>query len=57
MKPAINFLSRIYDGSFDDVANIMVADADGDTETIIQYLNRVKEYTEKLIKEISDEST
>ena len=55
MKPAINFLRQVYQGSVADVANIMVAEAEGDTETIIQYLNRVKEYTEKLIKEIEDE--
>ena len=55
MKPAVNFLRQVYEGSVNDVANIIVAEAEGDKETIIQYLNRVKEYTEKLIKETEDE--
>ena len=53
MKTAINFLKHIYSESVPDVANILVAEADGDVETIKSYLMGVRDYIDKLLSEIS----
>lgn len=53
MMEAINFLKHIYSESVPDVANILVAEADGDVETIKSYLMGVRDYIDKLINEIS----
>ena len=37
-KAPINFLRHIYSESISDIANIMVADAEDDYDTIIKYL-------------------
>lgn len=52
MKEAVNFLRAVYDGSIEDVAAIIVAEANNDKETIRGYLNTVRDYTEKLIKNL-----
>ena len=52
MKEAVNFLRQVYEGSLLDVANILTAEANGDTETIKKYLAAVRDYTEGLINKI-----
>lgn len=55
MMGAINFLKHIYSESVPDIANILVAEADGDVETIKSYLLGVRNYVDKLINEIESE--
>ena len=55
MNGAINFLKHIYSESVPDVANILVAEAEGDKETIKNYLMGVRDYIDKLINEIGSE--
>ena len=58
MKKAANFLKHVYNSSIQDVANIVTAEAENDRETIIEYLNAVKEFTEGLIEIVkNNEST
>ena len=52
MKEAVNFLRQVYHGSVVNVANIITADAENDKETILEYLEGVKEYTEGLIEKV-----
>lgn len=52
MKEAVNFLRQVYEGSILDVANILTAEANEDTETIKKYLVEVRDYTEELINKI-----
>ena len=54
MKEAINFLKHIYSDSVPDVANLLVAEADGDVETIKSYLLGMRNYVDKLINEIGE---
>lgn len=51
-REAINFLRTIYSGSFKDIATIMVAEAEGDMETIRRYLYTVQNYVNSLIKKL-----
>ena len=53
METAVKFLKHIYSESVPDIANILVAEADGDVETIKSYLMGVRDYIDKLINEIS----
>ena len=55
MMGAINFLKHVYSESVPDIANILVAEADGDVETIKSYLLGVRNYVDKLINEIESE--
>lgn len=55
MNGAINFLKHIYSESVPDVANILVAEAEEDKETIKNYLMGVRDYIDKLINEIGSE--
>lgn len=56
MMEAINFLKHVYSESVPDIANILVAEAEGDVETIKSYLIGVRDYIDKLINEIENES-
>lgn len=56
MKEAINFLIHIYSDSVSDIANIYVAEAEGDKEMIRKYLTSVREYIDKLIYESTKDS-
>lgn len=42
MKGAVNFLTQVYSDSIGDRATILVAEADKDKETILQYLLHVR---------------
>ena len=55
MKEAVQFLMSIYDRSVVDIANILTAQADNDKGRIIEYLEHVKEYTEKLIEKVKND--
>ena len=58
MKEAVNFLTQVYYGSVENVATIKVAEAENDRETILKYLENVKDYTEGLIEKVkNDENT
>ena len=52
MKAAIKFLKHIYSESVPDVANLLVAEAEGDVETIKSYLLGARNYVDKLLKEL-----
>lgn len=54
MKEAVNFLTQVFYGSVEDVANIKVAEADGDKTTIEKYLLSVHNYTERLINKLNE---
>ena len=49
MREAVNFLRQVYEGSMTDVANIITAEANEDTETVKKYLTTVRDYAEGLI--------
>lgn len=55
-KETINFLKHIYSESVPDIANIFVAEAEGDKETIRKYLTSVRDYVDKLIYESTKDS-
>ena len=52
MKEAINFLKHLYSESVPDIANILVAEAEGDKEMIRNYLLDVRTFIDKLLKEL-----
>ena len=52
MKEAINFLKHIYSESVPDIANILVAEAEGDKKMIRNYLLDVRTFIDKLLKEL-----
>ena len=52
-----NFLRHVYSESVPDLAKITVAEAEGDYDTIIGYLENLKEYIEKWIGELKNESS
>ena len=54
MMEAINFLKHVYSESVPDVANLLVAEAEGDVETIKSYLLGMRNYVDKLINEIGE---
>lgn len=56
MKEAINFLKHIFSKSVPDMANILVAEAEGDVKTIKSYLAGVRNYIDKLLNEIENET-
>lgn len=57
MKEAIAFLMLIYgrEGCISDMANIQVAQAENDYETIEEYLMFVHDYTGRLINRLKEE--
>ena len=57
MEAAVKFLKHIYSESVPDVANLLVAEAEGDVETIKSYLLGARNYVDKLINEIEYETT
>ena len=52
MREAVNFLRTIYANSIPDVARIIVAEAENDTEIIKKYLTTARDYTDKLINKL-----
>lgn len=52
---APNFLRHVYSESVPDLAKITVAEAEGDYDTIIRYLENLKEHIEKWIGELKKE--
>jgi len=57
MKEAVAFLMLIYgrEGGISDMANIQVAEAENDRETIEKYLMYVHNYTGRLINKLKEE--
>lgn len=57
MKEAVAFLMLIYgrEGCISDMANIQVAQAENDRETIEKYLMYVHNYTGRLINKLKEE--
>ena len=53
INEAVKFLCHVYNGSVTDVANIQVAQAEGNVEVIKGYLNTVAEYAKKLNEAIN----
>lgn len=51
----INFLRHVYSESITDIANIMVAEAEDDCDTIIQYLFNLCMTIKDWIKELETE--
>lgn len=56
MGTAINFLKHVYSESVPDIANILVAEAEGDVGMVKDYLLNVRNYIDKLLKEIENET-
>ena len=56
METAIKFLKHIYSGSVPDIANILVAEAEGDVGMVKDYLLNVRNYIDKLLNEIENET-
>lgn len=54
-KEAIRFLKHIFSDSVPDIANILVAEAEGDKDTILRYLGGVVLYLNELIHEMKEE--
>lgn len=52
MKEAINFLKHIYSESVPDIANILVAEAEGDKGTIGKYLMCVRDFIDDQLKKL-----
>lgn len=52
MRQAINFLLNIFSESMEDTANIIVAEAEGDKETISKYLMCVRDFIDDRLKEL-----
>lgn len=57
MMEAINFLKHVYSESVPDIANILVAEAEGDNEMVKDYLMNVRNYIDRLLSEIDNETT
>lgn len=51
----INFLRHVYSESVSDIANIMVAEAEDDYDTIIKYLSCLREIIGNWIEELEAE--
>lgn len=51
----INFLRHLYSESVTDIANIMVAEAEDDYNTIIKYLSNLREIIGNWIEELETE--
>lgn len=52
MKEAINFLLNIFSESIEDTANIIVAEAEGDRDTIGKYLMCVRDFIDDQLKKL-----
>lgn len=57
METAVKFLKHVYSESVPDIANILVAEAEGDKETIKNYLMGVRNYIDRLLSRIEDKTT
>ena len=51
----INFLRHVYSESVSDIANIMVAEAEDNYDTIIKYLSNLREIIGNWIEELGTE--
>ena len=56
IKTALNFLKHVYSESVPDVANLLVAEAEGDVEVIKDYLLNVRNYIDRLLNKIENET-
>lgn len=56
MEAAVKFLRYLYADSVPDVANLLVAEAEGDVEMIKVYLLSVRNYIDTLLNEIENET-
>ena len=54
MKAAVKFLRYLYADSVQDVANLLVAEAELDVEMVKVYLLNVRNYIDKLLNEIEN---
>jgi len=54
-KEAVNFLMHIFNDSTSDLASILCAQADNDTETIKNYLITIHDYVTGLIERVNNE--
>lgn len=51
---AVNFLMSIYKENMYSIADIATAQAEGNKEVLINYLDEVRGFCEELIKDIKD---
>ena len=51
----INFLRHVYSESITNIANIMVAEAEDDYDTIVKYLSNLREIIGNWIEELETE--
>lgn len=51
-RAVIKFLKTVYANSISDIAIILCAEAEDDTETLKRYLTTVRDFVNKLIEEI-----
>ena len=54
VKEAVRFLSKVFDGDYKAIANIIVAEAELDVKKICDCLDSVIDYAEKLKKELEN---
>lgn len=57
MRHAVSFLKHIYESSVPDLANILVAEAEGNTKLIVKYLETVRGFVDSLIEECTNENS
>jgi len=55
MKEAVNFLTKVFDRSVEDLAVILTAQAQKNNVCILEYLMGVKGYVEDLIEQVKSE--
>ena len=51
-KAAVNFLRYVFKDNVSHMANIVVAEAEGDKDTIKEYLEGIRELIDKWIQEL-----
>lgn len=56
METAVKFLKHVYSESVPDVANLLVAEAEGDVEMVKDYLLNVRNYIDRQLNKIEDET-
>ena len=55
MRQAVNFLKHVYHESVPDIANILVAQANQDTDAIVWYLETVRAFVDHMIEDVRRE--
>lgn len=51
-KQAVNFLTHVYNSSASDVGRIVLAQAEGDADTLRKYLITVRDFVNKMISKL-----